>query len=146
MIAGAERYKAITINHIRNADGAYIVYDINNYDSFDKIDFWLDILKSANDEKVVIYLIGNKIDLVKCYSKNRKVTKEQAIIYAKSRHFNGFAECSALENINIKETFNSFYTTLHRKNKDKLIEKTQRKLNQLRLMQEKQLNKNSDCC
>ena len=61
------------------------------------------------------------------------------------RHFQGFGECSALKNINIKETFNSFYKTLYKKNKDKLAEKTQQKINQLKIMQDKH-NKNKDCC
>jgi len=76
------------------------------------------------DDDIVIYLIGNKVDLYK----NRKVTKEEAIQYSKYRHFNGFGECTSLKNINIKRTFTSFYKTLYKKNKNKLIEKTVQKL------------------
>lgn len=74
------------------------------------------------------------------------MTKEEAIQYSKSRHFQGFGECSALKNVNIKETFTSFYKTLYKKNKDKLIEKTEQKIKQLKILQSKHSNKNKDCC
>ena len=106
----------------------------------------METIKKATDDDIVIYLVGNKMDLIDYGETNRKVTKEQAINYAKYRHFQGFGECSALKNINIKETFTSFYKTLYKKNKNKLIEKTQQKLNQLKILQNKHSNKNKDCC
>ena len=126
IIAGAERYRAITTSHIRNADGAYLVYDITNLTSFKNINDWLDIVKKATDDDIVIYLVGNKADLAEDERK-RKVTKEMAISYSKSKHFQGFGECSALKNVNIKETFESFYKTLYKKNKNKLKEKTDKR-------------------
>lgn len=57
-----------------------------------------------------------------------------AIQYSKSKHFQGFGECSALKNVNIKETFESFYKTLYKKNKNKLKEKTDKKVIQLEKM------------
>ena len=98
--------------------------------TFENIDFWLETVKKATDDNIVIYLVGNKADLIDSSGNNRRVTKEQAIQYSKYRHFQGFGECSALKNINIKETFTSFYKTLYKKNKTKLIEKTQEKLTQ----------------
>ena len=131
---------------MRNADGAYLVYDITNSSTFEKIGFWLESIKRATDDNIVIYLVGNKVDLIDSSGHNRKVTKEQAIQYSKNNHFQGFIECSALRNINIKETFTSFYKTLYKKNKNKLMEKTQEKLTQLNILQNKHSNKNNDCC
>ncbi len=145
-IAGAERYRAITTSHIRNADGAYLVYDITNHTTFENIDFWYDTLKKATDDNIVIYLVGNKGDLIDSSPRNRKVTKEQAIQYSKYRHFQGFGECCALKNVNIKETFTSFYKTLYKRNKNNLKEKTQEKIEQLKILQSKHSNKNKDCC
>ena len=110
------------------------------------MDFWLETVKKATDDNIVIYLVGNKADLIDSSNRNRRVTKEQAIQYSKYRHFQGFGECSALNNINIKETFTSFYKTLYKKNKTKLIEKTQEKLTQLKILQNKHSNKSKDCC
>ena len=89
-----------------------------------------------------IQLVGNKADLIDSSNRNRRVIKEQAIGYSKLRHFQGFGECSALKNINIKETFMSFYKTLYKNNKNKLIEKTQQKINQLKILKNKHSNKN----
>ena len=58
--------------------------------------------------------MGNKADL------NCKISKDHAITYSKLKKFQGFGECSALKNINIKETFVSFYKTLYKRNKGKL--------------------------
>ena len=143
--SGAERYRAITTSHIRNADGAYLVYDVTNQSSFDNIDFWLEIIKKATDD-VVIYLVGNKADLTVDDPNRRKITKQQAIYYSKLRHFQGFGECSALKNVNIKETFESFYHTLYKKNKNNLKQTTDNKIIQLSEMQEKHLNNNKECC
>ena len=82
-LAGAERYRAITTSHIRNADGAYLVYDITNLSTFENIDFWLETVKKATDDNIVIYLVGNKADLIDSSNRNRRVTKEQAIQYSK---------------------------------------------------------------
>ena len=104
----------------------------------------METVKRATDDNIVIYLVGNKADLIE-HSTHRRVTKEQAIEYCKYSHFQGFGECSALKNINIKETFTSFYKTLYKKNKNKLNEKTQQKLNQLKILESKH-SKNKDCC
>ena len=114
--------------------------------SFEHIDFWLDILKNAAEDDIVIYLVANKLDLVSRDERLRKVTKERAIEYSKLRKFQGFGECSALKNINIAETFESFCKTLYRKNHNKLKEKTNQKVLQLEDMKKKHSNTNKDCC
>ena len=58
-------------------------------------------------------------------------------LFSKLRYLQGFSEYSALKNVNIKETFQSFYHTLYKKNKDKLQAKTKIKLDQF-----KELEKN----
>ena len=103
------------MNHIHNADGAFLVYDISNENSFHSITFWLNLIKKSIGDNSVIYLIGNKGDLIERSKNNRKVTKEEAIEFSKLNHFQGFCECSALKNVNIKESFTSFYKTLYKK-------------------------------
>lgn len=77
---------------------------------------------------------------------NRKIKKEDAIKFARDRKFQGFGECSALKNINIKEIFQSFCRTLYKKNKDKLEEKTIKKINELNILKLQHSNKTKDCC
>lgn len=125
--SGAERYRAITSSHIRNSDGAYIVYDVTNETSFINLPYWHKLIKDATDDDIIIYLIGNKIDLI--YSQGRMVNKQSAVNFVQEKHLQGYAECSAKTNENVEETFKSFYKTLYKKNKGKIIEKTHKRIN-----------------
>jgi len=107
--SGAERYRSITTSHIRNADGALLVYDINNEMSFSALEFWYDCIKKSSSDDIVIYLIGNKSDLALEDRSLRKVSKESAIEFVKKNNLYHWTECSAKNNINIKDTFKSFY-------------------------------------
>ena len=140
--SGAERYKAITTSHIRGADGAYIVYDISNESSFRNLKYWYNCIKDAADNDIIIYLIGNKSDLI--YEEGRAVKKMDAIDFVKKYNLQGYSECSAKNNENIQETFKLFYTSIYHKNKKKLIEKT-RNRNEF-ITQKKEENKLEKCC
>ena len=60
--AGQERYKSIAISAVRNALGIMLVYAINQRDSFEALDAWLEQIKESDKEKPII-IIGNKCDL-----------------------------------------------------------------------------------
>ena len=139
--SGAERYKAITTTHIRGADGAYIVYDISNESSFNHLNYWYNCIKDAADKDIVIYLTGNKSDLI--YEEGRAVKKKDAIEFANKYGLQGYEECSAKNNENIKQTFEKFYNLLYEKNKNKIKEKNKIKLE---LMNKKKNEKNKDSC
>ena len=140
--SGAERYKAITTSHIRGADGAYIVYDISNESSFMNLDYWYKCIIDAADSDIIIYLIGNKSDLI--YEEGRAVKKMDAIDFVRSHKLQGYSECSAKNNENIEETFKLFYTSIYNKNKNKLAEKTK---NRIEFITQKQDEKNkNNCC
>ena len=62
--AGQERYKSITYHHYRKSAGGLIVYDITKRSTFDNISTWLKDLKELADEKCIIALVGNKLDIV----------------------------------------------------------------------------------
>ena len=139
--SGAERYKAITTTHIRGADGAYIVYDISDESSFNHLLYWYNYIKDAADEDIIIYLIGNKSDLI--YEEGRSVKKKDAMEFANKYKLHGYAECSAKNNENIQETFKKFYNLIYNKNKNKIKEKKMK----LELMNKKNNEKkNESCC
>lgn len=61
--AGQERYRAITRSHYRRADGALLVYDVADPDSFEKLGEWLKTLQeTAEDSLKCIMVIENKAD------------------------------------------------------------------------------------
>jgi Ras-related protein Rab-11A len=138
--SGAERYKAITTTHIRGADGAYIVYDISNESSFTHLNYWYNCLKDAADKDIIIFLIGNKSDLI--YEEGRAVKKKDAIDFVNKNNLQGYAECSAKNNENIKETFEKFYKILYNKNKNKIKEKKMK----LELIDKKKNDNKKDFC
>ena len=140
--SGAERYKAITTTHIRGADGAYIVYDISDESSFNHLLYWYNCIKDAADEDIIIYLIGNKSDLI--YEEGRAVKKKDAIEFANKYKLQGYAECSAKNNENIQETFKKFYNLIYNKNKNKIKEKNKMKLELM--CKKKNEKKNESCC
>ena len=140
--SGAERYKVITTTHIRGADGAYIVYDISNESSFTHLIYWYNCIKDAADEDIIIYLIGNKSDLI--YEEGRAVKKKVAIEFANKYKLQGYAECSAKNNENIQETFKKFYNLIYNKNKNKIKEKNKMKLEIM--CKKKNEKKNESCC
>ena len=64
---------------MRNADGAFIVYDITNESSFDAIDYWYEQIKLSSNDDIIIYLLGNKIDL----NNNRIISRNSGLDKAK---------------------------------------------------------------
>ncbi len=139
--SGAERYRAITTSHIRGADGAYLVYDVTNESSFRNLSYWYDNIKNSTDNDIVIYLIGNKSDLI--YEQGRIVNKQEAIDFVKEHNLQGYAECSAKNNENISETFKLFYKSIYKKNKNKLAEKTKKRIES---MDAKAIPKSQNMC
>ncbi len=71
--AGEERYRSISLNTIRLADGILLMYDITDVNSFKCIPGWIKSISEAKGEDFPIILIGNKCDL----NQERKITKEE---------------------------------------------------------------------
>lgn len=61
--AGQERYRAISKAYYNGAVGAFLVYDIAKYQTFEHVEKWLEELRNYADKDVVVMLVGNKIDL-----------------------------------------------------------------------------------
>lgn len=76
--AGQERFRTLTPSYYRDAQGAILVYDVNNAASFTKLENWLNELDTySTRSNIVKMIVGNKIDMV-CYIKIDKL----CIIYA----------------------------------------------------------------
>ena len=78
--AGQERYRAIARNYYRDAQGALIVYDITEPDSFERVKQWANELAQYGEPGVSITIVGNKSDL----EAGRRVSREEAVRYARS--------------------------------------------------------------
>lgn len=72
--AGQERFHALGPIYYRSSDGAILVYDITDQDSFQKVKNWVRELKKMLGAEIILTIVGNKIDL----EKERRVQLEDA--------------------------------------------------------------------
>jgi len=93
--AGQERFRALAPSNFHKADIAILVYDISNRESFDRLNDWLQLLKTHASSQINILFIGNKSDL----KDKRQVTNEEGTRFAK-QHNGFFFEASAKTNEN----------------------------------------------
>ena len=91
--AGQDRFRHLTYQFYRQADGIIICFDLTRSESFKNCRTWVQsiykILKKQDTPKI---LVGNKVDLVD----DRKVDKEAAEQFAEEYGIHYF-ETSALE-------------------------------------------------
>ena len=60
---GQEKYRNITRQYYHRCDGAVIVFDLTNKDSFDYVPKWIEELKNNGPPNISLLIIGNKSDL-----------------------------------------------------------------------------------
>ena len=100
--AGQEKYRSISFNLIKGADGILLMYDITNRRTFEGINKWIEDIKDIKGNDFPIILIGNKIDL----NERRIVSEEEGQKIADDNKFR-FIETSCKEGINIEESINT---------------------------------------
>lgn len=101
--AGQEKYNSITKQYFQGLHGLFLVYDLTDQFSFDKLNQWLSNAKQSIDKKTPIILIGNKTDL-----KNRVISYDEGNNYASTKEeLFTFIETSAKNNENVEEAFNT---------------------------------------
>jgi small GTP-binding protein len=105
--AGQEQYRSLSPVYFRSAAAAILVFDLTNRTSYENLEGWLTCFRSASGDKNLIFLVGNKTDLVS----KRRVSEQEAQDWAKE---NGcqYYETSAHNATGIPELFSSVAKTL----------------------------------
>lgn len=98
--AGQERFHALGPIYYRGSDGALLVYDITDQDSFLKVKSWVRELKQMRGSEIELVIVGNKTDL----DDQRTVSYETAMRYAQTVGAQ-YVETSAKENDSVTELF-----------------------------------------
>ena len=98
--AGQDRFRAITKNYYKGANGIILIYDVTNPQTFGNVKSWISQIREEASPNVLIYIAGNKIDM----QEDRKIKKEDGQKLADEYSF-PFVETSAKEGINVNETF-----------------------------------------
>ena len=83
------------------------------------VEYWYEQIKLSSNDDIIIYLLGNKKDLVG----NRAISQASGYEKAKRIGMNRFVEISAKTKENLMETFREFYMEIYHKNKKKYMEK-----------------------
>ena len=94
---GQERWRSISFNVLKNAQGVLLFFDVSDRESFDSIKIWFESIYQHKDENFPIVLIGNKIDLP-----DRAVTKEEGEAEAQ-KYGKKYFETSCKDGIGINE-------------------------------------------
>ena len=98
--AGQERFKSLIPSYIRDSSVAVVVYDVTNRHSFQEAEKWVGEVREERGDSVLVFLVGNKIDLVE----RREVSTEEG--QAKAEELSArFSETSAKASTNVKQLF-----------------------------------------
>ncbi|KAL7712509.1 small monomeric GTPase [Entamoeba marina] len=101
---GDEEYSALRDRYLRISDGFIIVYSISNRESFENVPKYYDKIlqtKNVNDNiNIPITIAGHKVDI----ENQREIPTDEGKQFANGLGVN-FIECSAKEDIKIKELF-----------------------------------------
>ena len=98
--AGQDRFRSITKNYYKGSHGIILIYDVTSLKTFENVKSWVSQIHEEISDKVVIYLVANKIDM----DDLRKVTKEEGIKLAEELAI-PFIETSAKTGENIDNIF-----------------------------------------
>ena len=132
--AGQERFRSISTNYVKKANGILLMYDITSQESFNNIEKWMETIKQNSGNKMVIVLIGTKCDMIE----QRVIEKESGEDLAQ-RYGIHFFETSSKDNINIQKAFYDVAEQIIEKNKGKKVFNSNLELN-------KKQKKKGECC
>lgn len=113
--SGEEKYKSLSKNYYREADGILIIYDITKDNTFQGVKKWMEQIKeNINCNNIVISLVGNKNDLEQL----RVIKQEDGQNLAKEYDI-PFFETSAKDNVNIDKIFEYMAEEMYNKRKNR---------------------------
>ena len=148
--AGQEKYRSLAKMFFKDAAVALIVYDVTSKKSFEEIKaYWMDLVKENGPKKVIMYIVGNKIDL----SEKEVVNEDEARAFAENENVN-FWLTSAKNSTGIDELFNEIgnqYLSPDFNNNEEIKQRKMRKnevtkVNKENALQNNKNTKKQGCC
>eukprot|EP00736_Rhodelphis_marinus_P006180 Rmarinus@m.423 len=140
--AGQERFHALGPIYYRDADGALLVFDITDMDSFTRVKNWVKELRKIVGNNIALVIAANKIDL----EKQRCVTQEAAEQYAQQVGATLF-NTSAKKNIGIDQAFEALAKMIYSKQDTRSGPAGRRKGHQsVLLVQDDEQPQSNSCC
>lgn len=103
---GQDRFKPLIPKFIGGANGAFLVFDLNDPSSLDQLNFWYDqLIEHADGHKIPKILIGSKSDLIE--NNNGAFFQEHPQIgeFMKTKGLDSCILTSSLNNYNVVNAF-----------------------------------------
>ena len=85
-----------------------LVYDITVRQTFENLEYWLKETRKHCSLDVIIFLVGNQLDLVESRKEERQVTVDEAKALAEVHNLHGFMETSAKSGHQVNAAFTEF--------------------------------------
>jgi Ras-related protein Rab-2A len=120
---GQEVYRSLIKSFYHNSSLGILVYSIDNKNSFDNLDSWLNEIKNEGNPDINIFLVGNKVDL----ESQRQVSREMGETFCKNNKIKFFLETSAKTGFNAENVFieaSKLLYQLHLEHKDRISRAT----------------------
>jgi small GTP-binding protein len=127
--AGEERFRSITKNYFKESDGILLLYDVTNKETFKNVEGWIDsiheCLGNHNNSKYLIFLIGNKTDLIGVDDYQRDVQEEEGRTKCeeKSLVWGGETSVKNIELTELKDLFKDYVKKIYDKVGEKIVTK-----------------------
>ena len=99
-IAGQDAMAELRKSYMEGSQGAILIYDVTNEETFNSINYWLNQLYQFVGH-IPIILVGNKIDL----TDKIKISTEKGQNMAKLKKLDGYYETSAKTGQKVNEIF-----------------------------------------
>lgn len=119
--------------------GVILAYAVNDPDSFEHVEYWMEQIKLHSDSDVSVVIVGTKIDM-----DDRAIQPAEGERLAKT-HDVKFFETSSKENINIDEAFLTLATEISEK-KGFIAAQKKKQSESVMLREEKENNNGKKCC
>eukprot|EP01017_Pseudomicrothorax_dubius_P016618 TRINITY_DN1883_c0_g1_i19.p1 TRINITY_DN1883_c0_g1~~TRINITY_DN1883_c0_g1_i19.p1 ORF type:complete len:229 (+),score=42.88 TRINITY_DN1883_c0_g1_i19:106-792(+) len=105
--AGQERFRSLIPSYLRDSAVAIIVFDVSSRPSFQDTTKWIEDVRSERGGDVIIFLVGNKIDL----ADRRQITEQEGERKAKELDVH-YMEVSAKSGANVQTLFKNIASLL----------------------------------
>ena len=136
-----ERYNALVSGYLRGLHGCFIVFDVTDRESFNKIETWIQLYKDFNkNQKRIMILLGNKVDL-----NNRVVSKDEAVDFAAKKGLH-YLETSAKTLENVAEAFDAMVEQILNSRKEIAFKKKNNSTIKLSTFQKVKRTISKFCC
>ena len=104
---GQERFRFILDSFIKGTAGAFLMFDLTNYISFNNLPKWLNIVRK-DDPTLPILLLGSKYDLVDSITVDDDFVSE----FVEDNNISGYCKVSSKTGYNVDGVFESLVSTI----------------------------------